>query len=164
MHRTVFALVVVVGLASVSSLAAQEATPTAPPPKCAAIAAKKFPDAPPKAAAKQGRFASCMPAKECNASDAKAIAALGKAFCQMNYTQECRVGTCEKPTLSCQPELRPKETSGIKLANCVSRASAIACPKAGDEICLCDLELEAKGSLTCGCSCQIAPTPTPTAR
>lgn len=141
----------------------QDAKPTEPP-KCSALPPKSFPASPPTAAVKQGRFAACMPAKDCKETEDKAKNALASAFCAMNHLEACRLASCDKPTLMCVPELRPKGTTGIKLSNCVSRASKIACPKDGEEICLCDLEVEAKGAISCGSTCVIAPTPTPSAR
>ena len=82
----------------------------------------------------------------------------------MNHYDACRGATCDKPTLACMPEFRAGASKGIKLSNCVARPSKVACPKAGDEICLCDMEIEPKGGINCGCSCQVAPTPTATAR
>jgi hypothetical protein len=166
MSSRIAVLALAVTLVTLAPALAQDAgpTPTAPPQKCSAIPMKKFPASPPAATTKQGRFASCMPAKQCSPTDDKAKQALGRSFCVMNYHGTCRTGTCDKPTLSCQAELRMSESKGIKLGNCVSRATKVACPKDGEELCLCDLEIEAEGSVACGCSCQIAPTPTPTAR
>jgi len=156
--RTIVLFTAVLLLAPVAR--AQDAAPT-PAPKCEAIPAKRFPASPPAALVKQGRFAACVPAKQCGPSEAKTKTALGRSFCAMNHYDACRAGTCDKSTLSCQPELREKDTQGVKLSNCVSRPSKVACPKDGEEICLCDMEIEPKGGLSCGCSCQTAPTPTP---
>lgn len=158
MLRTFLVLVALVLLAPAARAQDAQATPA---PKCAAIPAKRFPATAPAALVKQGRFAACVPAKQCTTTEEKTKAALGRSFCAMNYYDTCRAGTCDKSTLSCQAELREKETQGVKLSNCVSRPSKIACPKDGEEICLCDMEIEPKGGLSCGCSCQIAPTPTP---
>jgi hypothetical protein len=151
------------GIFAAAAAPAQEATPTVPQ-KCSAIAPRNFPSAPPAAATKQGRFAACMPAKQCAATEDKAKTALGTSFCAMNNFDACRGGTCDKATLACMPEFRDGGSKGIKLSNCVSRPSKITCPKDGDEICLCDVEIEAKGGIQCGCACQVAPTATPTAR
>lgn len=142
---------------------AQDAKPTEAP-KCSAIPAKNFPPAPPAATTKQGRVAGCVAAQACKETNEATIAALGTSFCAMNNYASCIGASCDKPTLACMPDFRPKGTKGMKLSNCISRPSKIACPKAGDEICLCDVEVEAKGSIQCGCSCQVAPTPSPTAR
>ena len=158
-----FLVVVSLSLVWAATARAQEAQPTAPP-KCSAVPPKNFPAAPPAAQMKLGRVASCVPAKECNETSDKAKAGLGTSFCATNHFDACRLATCDKPTLICMPEFRPKESKGIKLTNCISRPSKIACPKEGEEICLCDLEVEAKGFVQCGSSCQIAPTPTPSAR
>ena len=163
MVRKVLVSTALMLLASAASGWSQDAAPT-PAPKCSAIAPKNFPPAPVAAATKPGRFAGCLAAKECNPTSEKAIATLGLGFCARNNYAECKPGTCDKPTLACMPEFRGKESKGLKLSNCVSRMSKIACPKDGEEICLCDIEIEAKGSIQCGCSCQIAPTPTPVAR
>lgn len=141
----------------------QDAKPTEPP-KCSALPPKSFPASPPAAAVKQGRFAACLPSKDCKDGEEKAKNALASGFCAMNHLEACRQATCDKPTLMCVPEFRSKGTTGVKLSNCVTRPSKIACPKDGEEICLCDLEIEAKGSISCGSTCVIAPTPTPSAR
>lgn len=141
----------------------QDAKPTEAP-KCSAVPVKNFPAVPPAAAAKQGRVAGCVPAKACKETDDVTKTALGTSFCAMNNYTSCYGATCDKSTLACMTEFRPKTTKGMKLSNCVSRPSKIACPKDGEEICLCDVEVEAKGVIQCGCSCQIAPTPSPTAR
>lgn len=158
MARKTFGPLLLAVLASVSVAAAQDAAPT--PSKCAAVPVRKFPPAPAAAAVKQGRFAACVPAKQCDAADEKLKLALARNFCAMNHYEACRAGTCDKGGMSCQPELRQAETKGVKLSMCVSRPAKMSCPKDGDEICLCDVEVEPKGALSCGCACQPAPTPT----
>lgn len=153
---------VVLSLALTSKAAAQEAKPTERP-KCSAIPSKKFPPQP-GALIKLGRVAACMPEADCSEKSDKARAGLGTSFCATNNYETCMAGTCDQATFSCQTEHRAKESKGVKLSQCVSRPSAIACPKAGEQICLCDVEVEPKGALACGCSCRLAPTPTPTAR
>jgi hypothetical protein len=151
-------------LLALSAPARSEDAKPAAPPKCSEIPPKSFPASPPAAAAKQGRVAACLPAKTCVATEQKAIGALANSFCGMNNFAACSAGTCDKPTLACMPEYREKGSTGVKLSNCVARPSKIACPKEGEEICLCDLEVEAKGSVQCGCACQLAPTPTPSVK
>lgn len=163
--RKIFACTTAVLLLSSAAASAADApaATAAPAQKCPAIAPKNYPATAPAAAAKQGRFAGCVKAGSCKDSSSDTLAALGKSFCMMNNYQTCFTGTVDKPTLVCRPEFRAEASKGLKLSNCVSRPSKIACPKDGEEICLCDLEVEAKGAVQCGCAPTIAPTPTPAA-
>jgi len=164
--RSGFVVGLLIFLALHGSAVAQNtpATQPTPAPKCASVPTKRFPPEAPAATTKQGRFAACMPPKNCQPGDAKGLEFLGASYCAMNYTDACRKAVCDKGGLTCQADLRTAETKGIKLSNCITRPSPIGCANAGEDICLCDMEIEAKGGLVCGCSCQTAPTPSPAPR